>query len=181
MRAFLLLMLALAGCGDDVTPRIDAAVPCELRTVTIEVRAPDRSYRALPADAELVLGFQGFRYVYLRVSTEGRPSSDETSALVRLDSGEVVSQSFRVELAEETPGHFVGTPQMLFFNDSPLPGLVDSVADLTVRVGDARCNAEARGTFTVRYDPSCYEGPAGDRICPDGGASPSDAGTDGGP
>lgn len=181
MRALLLMSLALAGCGDDVVvPGTDAGPACALRAVSVEVRAPDRTYTSLPADAELVLGFQGFRYVYLKARTDGRPSSLETSALVTLDSGEVVSQSFLLDLAEESPGRFVGVPQMIFFNDSPLPGIVGHAADLTLHVGDARCSAETRGTFTLRFDPNCYEGPSGDRICPDGGVVPIDAGTDGG-
>ncbi len=181
MRRVLLLVLAFAACGDDdVPPVIDAGSVCELRVATVEVSTPDRSYGMLPADAELILGFQGFRYVYLKVRTDGLPSSTETSALVDLPSGETVSQSFLLELSEDSPGHFVSMPQMFFFNDNPLPGLIDQPANLTLRVGDARCNAEVRGTFTLRYDPSCYEGPSGDRICPDGGVLASDGGADGG-
>jgi len=171
-------LLATAGCESAppaTTP--DAGGACSLTSVSFEVRRPDLSYRATPTDAELVLGFQGFRYIYVRVRTDGLPMPPFGSVNGKLDTGEPISQSFRVDLTEEAPGRFVTEPIMVLFDDLPLAALVDHEADLTVTVGDGTCVADTGGTATLRFDPSCYEGPTGMRICGDGGLpAPDDGG-----
>ncbi len=171
-------LLAAAGCGQ--TPAAigsDAGGGCDLTAVSFEVRRPDLGYQAPPTDADLVLGFQGFHYIYIRIHTTGTPVPPFGSANGKLDGGERISQSFRVELTPEAPGRFVTEPLMVLFDDTPLSALAGHDADLNVTVGDGTCVADTGGTIALRYDPTCYEGPAGERICTDGGLpAPDDGG-----
>lgn len=172
-------VLAVAGCGSEppAAPPQDAGGGCDLTDVSFEVRGPDLTFRAPPTDAELVLGFQGFRYVYVRVHTVGTPMPPFGSVTGKLDGGEPISQSFRVDLTSDGPGTWVTEPIMVLFDDLPLSALVDHGADLNVTVGDGTCVADTGGTVMLRFDTSCYEGPTGKRFCGDGGLpSPDDGG-----
>lgn len=176
---FVACLFATAGCRG--TPPADAAPDagddaCDLTAVSFEVRSPDGSYHAAPTEAELVLGFQGFRYIYVRVRTDGTPRPLFGSVNGKLDGGEIISQSFRLDLTPDGPGRYMTEPVMVLFGDWPATALIDHDADLTVTVGDGTCVADTGGTVTLRFDPSCYEGPTGMRICPDGGLPAADDG-----
>lgn len=171
-------LLATAGCDETPAPTpADAGGECSLTSVRFDVRNPDRGYSAPPTDAELVLGFQGFRFIYIRIGTEGLPVPPFGSVNGKVQGGGPISQSFRLDLAEDGPGRWVTRPIMVLFDDAPLSELVDHRADLTVTVGDGTCVADEGGIVTLRFDGSCYEGPTGERICADGGLpAPDDAG-----
>jgi hypothetical protein len=165
-----LLLLAPACPGGDAA--VDAGLgDCGLE-VTLEVRAPDGEYTSIPPaeDAELVLGFQGFRYVYLRGRADRSPPAASGSVVIEVEGSGPRSQPFG-DLAWTADGEGGGVTGALrtFFNDDPLPQLVDRRCTFTLIVGDARCGAAASGSAVLRYDPACYEGPDGARVCPDGG------------
>lgn len=173
-------LCAAAGCGSDPPAGPSDAggsSTCDLTGVTFEVRGPDQTFHEPPGEAELVLGFQGFRYLYVRVHTQGTPVPPFGSVNGKLDGGEPISQSFRLDLTSDGPGTWVTEPIMVLFDDVPLSALVDHDADLSVTVGDGTCVADTGGTVTLRFDPSCYEGPTGMRFCGDGGLpTPDDGG-----
>jgi hypothetical protein len=152
--------------------------------LVVEIRGPDGSYGPLgeSSDAELILGFQGFRYVYLRGRVAHEPPSPSGAVRVELEGQPARSQPFGdLGFTDEGDG-LVTQPLRVFFNDDPLPSLIDARCELTLYVGGASCGAHAGGAALLRYDPACYEGPDGARVCPDGGIAPDGgAGPDGAP
>ncbi|MBZ0235315.1 MAG: hypothetical protein K8M05_23510 [Deltaproteobacteria bacterium] len=138
------------------------------------VRVPGGAYVPL-ADAgdggELVLGFQGFRYLYLRAGLDADPGVSSAAVVVQLDGDAVRSQPLHLTFGPDASG-VVSAPMQVFFNDDPLPTLVDRGVALELRLG-ARCTRAGR--TILRYDPTCYEGPDGQPVCgepdgaPDGG------------
>ena len=174
MRPWLCLVVVLAGCGPD---HGGGGADCGVPTLSLEVRTPGGDYVpvATATDADLVLGFQGFRYIYLRgrmsappperggalISTLEGSAGDDAGAAMR--SQPVGDLNFHAEGAD-----WVSDPVRLFFNDDPLPTLVDHGCAVTLESG-TRCQASAGGRVVLRYDPGCYEDPSGQRVCPDGG------------
>lgn len=145
--------------------------------LALAVRAPGGAgYRPIAAavdGAELVLGFQGFRYVYLRGHLDVDPGDVAAAVRVELDGGSPRSQPVQAGFGPAATGGFDSAPIQVFFNDDPLPGLIDHGVTLALRLGD-RC--VAGGHTVLRYDPSCYEGPDGQPVCDGGDGAP-----DGGP
>lgn len=173
--ASLLVLAACPGGGGGTPDAADTVdVDCGDR-LALSIRRPaGAGYLPLAqaADgAELVLGFQGFRYVYLRVTLDRDPGAISAAVVVQLDGAAARSQP--VQLAFAPDGADVITPPLqVFFNDEPLPSLIDHGVALQLRLGP-RC--QASGHTVLRYDPSCYEGPDGQPVCavadgaPDGG------------
>jgi hypothetical protein len=170
-------LVLLVGCGSgpeavDAGPSLD----CGLRLV-VEVRGPGGEYGPIAgaALAELVQGFQGFRYIYVLGRLARRPAVVSGTAIVTLDGEAARSQPLGdLGIAGDGAGAFATDPLRVFFNDDPLPSIVDRGCTVTLRVGDEACGATSGGHVTLAYDPACYEGPDGERVCPD--AAVSDAG-----
>ena len=121
----------------------------------------------------LVLGFQGFRYVYARARLDVDPGAVSAAVRVTLDGGSPRSQPVQPAFGPAAGGGVESVPLQVFFNDDPLPGLIDHGVTLELRLG-ARCVAS--GHTVLRYDPSCIEGPDGQPVCDGGDGAP-----DGGP
>jgi hypothetical protein len=91
--------------------------------------------------------------------------------VVQLDGETVRSQPLHLTFAPAANG-VVSAPMQVFFNDDPLPTLVDRGVAVELRLGE-RCSRS--GHTVLRYDPSCYEVPDGQPVCddrdgiPDGG------------
>ncbi len=133
------------------------------------VRVPGGAYVPL-AEAgdggELVLGFQGFRYLYVRAALDADPGVSSAAVVVQLDGDAARSQPLHLTFGPGATG-VVSAPMQIFFNDDPLPTLVDRGVALELRLG-SRCLRAGR--TILRYDPTCYEGPDGQPVCgePDG-------------
>ena len=158
-----------SGCGDDDPTSSDGGPrPCSTR-LGASVQTPTGGFVPLtlggaPAEADLVLGFQGFRYVYLRlVLTPPPPDPLLASAEITLAGAAPRAQP----LGYLRPGD--REPQRLFFNDEALPALVDARGALRLHVGQPGCQADSSGDFVLRYRPDCVEGPDGIRVCGDAG------------
>ena len=165
----LLPLLVLAACPDDGVP--DAAVePCTL-TPRLEVRASDGVFAPIAeaADAELVLGFQGFRYVYLRVRLPEVPPARNGSVLAQLDGDSAFSSPFGGMSFVGDGTEVISVPLQFFFHDQTLPSLVGAGVTFTLTLGDAVCGGSAGGHVVLAYDSSCIEGPSGERVCADAG------------
>ena len=174
---FAVSLLALPGLGASCGPGgdKDAGVDCGALGLTLDVLAPGGSYLpfASAAEAELVLGFQGFKYVYLKAHLGARPQPPSGAVIIELDGAARRSQPFGdLGLADDGAGGLVSAPVRVFFNDDPLPMLVNKGVTLTLQVGAATCAASAGGRVTLYYDASCYEGPDGQRVCVDAGMAP---------
>lgn len=169
MRA-LWLCAALAACGPGGA-RSDAGVDCGVPpALAIEVLTPGGAYQPLGAatDADLVLGFQGFRYIYVRARLTAALAEPGGAVVVTLDGTGARSQPMG-DLGFHSDGAgWVSEPARVFFNNDTLVSLVDHGCGLAVAIG-TRCPATASGRVVLRYDASCYEDPSGQRVCPDGG------------
>lgn len=167
------LVLLLAGCPSggpsDAGPPPDACLGLVAR---LEIRTPKATYKPLDEnpEADLLLGFQGFKMIFGRVHAN-RPSPVRNGAIVlELEGGSPWSQSFPEyaprsdgqggELSEEMP---------IFFNSDPLPKLVGRKCSLTLRLGTAACNATSGGRVLLVYNESCIQDPSGGITCRDGG------------
>ncbi len=165
-----LIAAALAACpgGGDTPDAADGVVDfdCQNRLI-VELRGPGGEYRTFPdaaSGAELVLGFQGFRYMYLRARLGEDPDLAAAAVVVQLDGDTARSQPLYLTFAPVADG-VVSAPMQIFFNDDPLPSLVDRGVTVMLVLG-LRCTTG--GHSVLRYDPSCYEGPDGQPVC-DGG------------
>ncbi|MCC7536192.1 MAG: hypothetical protein IT379_08260 [Deltaproteobacteria bacterium] len=167
MRSLVPLSVLLLACGDDAGSPRDGGPQCAAFPVSLQVRGPDYAYHDIPGDADLVLGFQGFRYIYLRARTSAEPPVMQGSVVAEPEGQSLVSQPVRFSFSEEDDGVWLSDPVIVFFNDIPLPSLVGQGCRVWMRVGDERCGGEAEGRVVLRYDPRCYEGGMGERICTD--------------
>lgn len=168
-------LLALgAGCGDPVKILPDAAPAsdCGTYAATLELLTPDGSYAALDTSprAELVLGFQGFQMVFVRVRASRPPPLMWGALVAQLDGRPPWSQSFP-ELALRDDGHggFIADPFPLFFNSATIAELGNRGCALTLRLGPKGCGAMATGHVTLVYQPGCTQSADGGIACPDGG------------
>ncbi|MBK7194829.1 MAG: hypothetical protein IPH80_20305 [Myxococcales bacterium] len=178
MRALLLAscLVTISACPGPSPTTIDAPddLDCGDR-LTLTVRAPVVGYRPIAEagdGAELVLGFQGFRYVYVRGRLDADPGVVSAAVRVTLDGGAPRSQPVQPAFGPAAGGGVETVPLQVFFNDDPLPGLIDHGVTLELRLG-SRCLAS--GHTVLRYDPSCIEGPDGQPVC-DGGDGAPDGG-----
>ena len=184
MRARIVIAASFAaGCpGPAAGPDAGASGDCGLE-VELEVLAPSREFvpAAAVTHAELILGFQGFRYVYLRGRITAPPPIAVATVITQLDGDTARAQSpGQLELTPDGDGGHFSQPLAVFFNDDALPSLVDRGCAFTLRVtepGGGTCWASAGGHAILAYDPSCYEGPGGERVCGDAGVPDA---TDGG-
>lgn len=178
MRALAMLMLvalalAASGCPDEPGAGADAGVLADCGvTVVLEVRTPAGDFVAIDdaePGAELVLGFQGFRYVYTRARFDRDPGAlGPATVTVRLAGTAPRSQPLGALAVLPAPGGGHATEAFsVFFNDDPLPSLIDRACGLEIRLAGGAC--VGGGETTLRYDPDCYEGPDGQRVCPDAG------------
>jgi len=142
--------------------------------LTALIRVPGGEYVPLAeasAGSELVLGFQGFRYLYMRARIDVDPGLSSAAVVVQLDGDAVRSQPLHLAFGAGGTG-VLSAPMQVFFNDDPLPSLVDRGVAIQLRLGE-RCTSG--GHTYLRYDPSCFEGPDGQPVCdardgaPDGG------------
>lgn len=164
-----LLILALLGGCPEGGDAADAGPPadCDV-TLTAEVREPGGTWAPVgqAAGAELVLGFQGFKYVYVRGRLDRLPADPTGAVLVTLEGEATRSQPLgELALTPDGTGGLVTEPLRVFFNDDPLPTLVDRLCELELRVGEGSCAAASGGAVELVYDASCYEGADGQRIC----------------
>lgn len=169
-------LVAASACPGSTPVTVDARddLDCGDRLV-LAVRTAGLGYRPIAEagdGAELVLGFQGFRYVYARARLDVDPGVVSAAVRVTLDGGAPRSQPVQLALGPAAGGGVESVPLQVFFNDDPLPGLIDHGVTLELRLG-ARCVAS--GHTVLRYDPSCIEGPDGQPVC-DGGDGAPDGG-----
>jgi hypothetical protein len=182
--AALVAALASTGCpGGEGEPDGGAIADCGV-AVALEVLTPDHEFVSAGPDdvpAELILGFQGFRYVYVRGRVASPPPTAAAIVITQLDGDAPRSQSpGRVELTPDGSGAQLTQPLPVYFNDDPVPDLVDRGCALTLVITEpsGTCEASAAGHAVLAYDPDCYEDPDGVRVCPDAGVSDA---PDGGP
>jgi hypothetical protein len=167
-----LMLSMLTGCPSSHGAASDAGpiVDCAL-SVGLEVRRPGGAYAPIAegGQAELVLGFQGFKFAYVRARLDRVPPSTVATFEYSLDGD--APRSTRVggmQLTSEGGG-WVSSPEQIFFNDDPLPSLIDRGCAITMIVGDATCSAAQSGHVTLHYQDGCVQAPDGGLTCTDAG------------
>lgn len=160
---------ALCGCGSAPTP--DAGPPPDCAPgVDLEVRGRAGYERvAVAAEAELVLGFQGFKYVVARGHAGVLPGTRGGAVVFALDGESARSQPFGdLGFHADGQGAFVTDELRVFFNDDPLPELVDHGVTMHLHLD---CGDSSGGHLVLRFDPGCTEGPDGQCVCLDAGVA----------
>ena len=173
------MTIVLVACGVP-SAAFDAALGSCTESVALEVRTTSGEFARAEGTpkAELVLGFQGFKYVYVRARLDGPMTEPRAEVRVELDGGAVRSQPLgRLRLYETEAADFQTDPIRVFFNDDPLPSLIDRGCGLTLKVEEKDCQAKTSAHVVLSYDPGCYEGPDGQRECPDAAPPSADGGT----
>jgi len=172
MRTFstLIFVSALAGCSGGAG--VPDATPCGFEL--------EWGYRQGGAfipfgdgdDAEITLGFQGFRYV---ISTLRLSNVDgalvQLLAQVAVAGEEPFSQRSTFDMPAADPGGDRYIDDVLvFFNDIPIPQLVGKTATVSVRVDASGCIGTHAADLTLTDDDNCIEQPDGGLVCaPDAG------------
>lgn len=164
MRSFLLpfvlspLLLAAGGCPGDEHGTPDAA--CSLDVAIGSGSADAFEPISEGDDAEVVLGFQGFRMLIVTMRLE-RTADDraEVSGLVSVDDGAVeVGQLPRtVRLREGSDGARYAEELLLFFNETPISVIVDRPADLELVARSGGCVGGTRVRVVLRDDDDCVD------------------------
>jgi len=160
----MLASVLAAACGDPAGLPDARPFDCGDR-LGLELRIPGGSYVAIAgaADgAELVRGFQGFRYLYARARLDADPGEVDAAARLQLDGGTPRSQPIGQLAFSQDGTSVVSNPVQLFFNDEVLADLIDHGVSVELRLGD---QCAVSGHTVLRYDPNCVEGPDGVPIC----------------
>ena len=161
--------LVLAGCSDPATPPADAGAaeeeePCTMvATLGHESAGADFVPYADGDDAEIVLGYQGFRFIQVVLRTEGI----EAARVLVTFTVEVAGQAPypQVSWLDVTPADD-GIPYssvfLVYFNDIPYAEILDRDCNLGVSVSNRRCpDATSVRVHLVDEDP-CIHIPGGD-------------------
>ncbi len=150
------LLLFLAGC--DPSPPAGDGGSCPLEVV---IESPmDGSFVPVEDgdDAELLLGFQGFRMLRFAIAAEGASAEEaEVSAYVTVaDTGVELGQRTR-ERAVSTERGLRVVEWLVFFNDEPPSRVVGYDAEIEAIVRAAGCAGAARVRVRVRDDEACVD------------------------
>lgn len=151
-----LLVLVLAGC-DPAPPEGDGG-SCPLEVVIERSSAGAFVPVEDGEDAELLLGFQGFRMLRFAIAARGASAEDaEVSAYVTVaDTGVELGQRTR-ERAVAIDGGFRVVEWLVFFNDEPPSRVVGYDAEVEAIVRAAGCTGAARVRVRVRDDEACVD------------------------
>lgn len=152
------LALVTAGCSGD-----DGGSPDATCTLDVELGAGGPASFEPVADgddAEVVLGFQGFRMLIFTMRLEGTDDElAEVSGLVSVDDGAIeVAQLPRVVRLREGPDHARYAEELLiFFNETPIADIVDRPAEIELVARSGGCVGGTRVMVVLRDDDDCVE------------------------
>jgi hypothetical protein len=164
MPRFYLTALLLTACNCVPPPPIPDAGPC-----TLEVqwgREPNCVFTpfADAQNAEMTLGFQGFRFVEsaVRVTGAREPSAKLAFDLAIEGQSPAVQPAGTLDLQPGPDGALYAHQVLLFLNDVPLAELIGKRADVMLAATVAGCRATDRVNVTlVDEDPSIQGADAG--------------------
>lgn len=123
-------------------------------------------------DAEITLGFQGFRYIQSVLKL------DEVKATSATHSARIVVEGQAPYSLSDTPvkvadqgGTLYSEEVLVFFNDLPIADIVGKSAEITINAKAGGCLGTTKTTVTLRDDLNCVQQEDGGLVCdkPDGG------------
>lgn len=124
-------------------------------------------------DAEITLGFQGFRYILSALRLENVKATSAThSARVVVEGQEPYTLSDTPVKVHDEAGALVSEDVLVFFNDLPIADIVGKSAEITLTAKAGGCLGSTKRSVTLRDDESCIQAEDGGLVCSQ---------TDGGP
>jgi hypothetical protein len=162
-----------AGCSGPSDGPDNGPLDCGVVQAGLDVLTVEGAYASIDANprAALILGFQGFKMVFLKVRVDRLPPATSGAVVAAVDGEAPFSQSFpELHPHDDGSGALVADPFPLLFNGQTIVELADHGCALTLHVGPSRCEAVATGKVTLGYLDGCVADPAGHITCDDGGA-----------
>ncbi|MBI2895087.1 MAG: hypothetical protein HYY06_16140 [Deltaproteobacteria bacterium] len=190
-RASLILTVLLAGCPDDDPGGADAgdaAEPCTMEArLGTGGKGADFVRLAEGDDAEVILGYQGFRFIQTILEVSGVGSSRVNASFTISVEGQIPYPQWVRADVEEAGDAAYSDPVSIYFNDIPYAQIVGKRCDLAVEVFHPGCSDTfSVGVLLLDEDP-CIQGAddveTGGCSYVDGGvddAGSNDAGADAG-
>ncbi|MFO0568518.1 MAG: hypothetical protein U0263_22845 [Polyangiaceae bacterium] len=169
----LLFLIALAGClacsNDDPAQSqpADAGPSC---TFTLTWGHRDSGGAFVPFtdgdDAEITLGFQGFRYIQSVLRLENvQATSASHSARIVVEGQDPYSLSDTPVKVHDEGGALYSDEVLVFFNDLPIADIVGKNAQITLTAKAAKCVGTTKTQVTLRDDESCVQQEDGGLVC----------------
>ena len=174
----LLILCAISlcfGCSNDdpADNKPDAGPSCNY-TLNWGHRSPGGAFEPFKDgdDAEITLGFQGFRYIRSALELKDVKAPSATySARIVVDGQTPYSLADTPVKVSEEGGALFADEVLVFFNDIPIAEIVAKNAEITVTAKAAGCVGSTKRTVTLRDGENCVQQEDGGLVCdnPDGG------------
>lgn len=178
MRHYFLIIASLScfACAseDPKSEPADAGPSCSF-TLGWGHRDANGGYQAFQDgdQAEITLGFQGFRYIQSVLRLEGvTATSAKHSARIVVEGQEPYVLTDTPVKVHEEGGALVTDEVLVFFNDLPIAELVGKQAEITLTAKAGGCTGSVKRSVVLRDDQSCIQQEDGGLSC---------GSTDGGP
>jgi hypothetical protein len=160
----MVLSILLAGCPDDDPGRPDggdaAVEPCTMEaTLGTGGQGGDFARLAEGVDAEVILGYQGFRFIQTILEVSGVGSTQVNASFTISVEGQVpYPQWVRTDVEQVGDGAAYSDPVSIYFNDIPYAQIVGKRCDIAVEVFHPGCSDTfSVGVVLVDEDP-CIQG-----------------------
>ncbi len=176
MRSALLAVVAALAAGCNHASISDGGMPqaldCGALSAGLGVLDVKGDYPTIDTspEAELILGFQGFKMLFFEVHMSALPADTSGAIVVEIDGESPYSQGFaELQPRDDGKGGLVADPLPLFFNSYTFATLDGKGCQLTLHLGGKSCSATATGHVLLHYSPGCQQDPSGRIECTDGG------------
>lgn len=169
----LLLVFAfacLSGCSNQdpgESQKPDAGPSCTY-TLSWGQRAPGGAFQPFGDgdDAEITLGFQGFRYIQSTLRLEDVQATSAThSARIVVEGQDPYTLSDTPVKVKDEGGVLYSDEVLVFFNDLPIADIVGKNAEITLTATAAGCLGTTKRTVVLRDDESCIQQEDGGLVC----------------
>jgi len=169
----LLFVLALTwclGCSNDDPAQSEPSDAGPSCTFTLTWGHRDGGGAFVPFtdgdDAEITLGFQGFRYIQSVLKLENvKATSASHSARIVVEDQAPYSLSDTPVKVHEEGGALFSDEVLVFFNDLPIADIVGKSAEITLTAKAAKCIGSTKTQVTLRDDLSCVQQEDGGMVC----------------
>lgn len=163
------LMLCLGCAGEDPAekPQPDAGPSCNF-TLTWGTRDPGGGFTPFVNgdDAEITLGFQGFRYILSALRLEDVKATTAThAARVAVEGQAPYTLADTLVKLHSEGGVLFSDDVLVFFNDLPIADLVGKSAEISLAAKAGGCLGTTARTLTLRDDESCIQAEDGGLSC----------------
>ncbi len=159
----LILAVLLAGCPDDDPGGADAGDAAEPCTMEARLGTGGKGADFVPLaegdDAEVILGYQGFRFIQTILEVSGVGSTRvNASFTISVEGQAAYPQWARADVEAVGDGAAFSDPVSIYFNDIPYAQIVGKRCDLAVEVFHPGCSDTfSVGVLLLDEDP-CIQG-----------------------